>query len=320
MIRKPKLIILAGPTAVGKTASAIELAKALRGEILGADSMQIYRYMDIGTAKPTHQERAQAPHHLIDIRDPDQPFDAFQYVQEARKVIDYVVRRRKIPLVVGGTGLYIKALLGGIFEMAAVDEGIREQLRRMTESEGTDALYARLKACDPKTAARLQPNDTYRVLRALETFEATGVPITEHQRAHGFQDAPYHVFKIGLSIERDALYDRINRRVDAMVAEGFPREVQTLLDMGYSEELKSMQSIGYRHMVDFIRGRTSRDAATALMKRDTRRYAKRQMTWFKADSHFQWMEPSEIQNAVDMAEAFLHSADQDPSQSETRAP
>lgn len=307
MSRKPKIIVLAGPTAVGKTAFAIGLAGALDGEIIGADSMQIYRYMDIGTAKPIGQERAQVPHHLIDIRDPDESFDASQYVREARKVVGEVIHRGKVPLVVGGTGLYIKALLGGIFELDSVDERIRERLRRILDSEGIDALFERLKGCDPETAGRLQPNDTYRILRALEIFEATGMPIAEHQKEHRFQDAPYRSFTIGLRMDRDLLHDRIHRRVDAMVAEGFPQEVRNLLDRGYSEDLKSMQSIGYRHMVDVIRNRSTLEEAVDLMKRDTRRYAKRQMTWFNADPNVQWMTPSQIRTATDRIERFLHS-------------
>jgi len=307
MSRKPKIIVLAGSTAVGKTAFAIGLAKALDGEIIGADSMQIYRHMDIGTAKPTRQERAQVPHHLIDIRNPDEPFDASQYVREARRAVGEVIHRRKVPLVVGGTGLYIKALLGGIFRLDTVDGRIRERLRRSLDSEGVDALYERLKGCDPETAGRLQPNDTYRILRALEIFEATGMPITDHQQEHRFQDAPYRSFTLGLRMDRDALYDRINRRVDAMVAEGFPREVRNLLDRGYSEDLKSMQSIGYRHMVDVIRNRSTLEEAVEVMKRDTRRYAKRQMTWFKADPHVLWMAPSQNRAATDVIERFLHS-------------
>jgi len=307
MVKKPQILVLAGPTAVGKTTFAIDLATALDGEIIGADSMQIYRYMDIGTAKPTPQERAQAPHHLIDIRDPDEPFDASEYVREARKAIEDVIRRHKVPLIAGGTGLYIKALLGGIFKLDDIDGGIRDRLRRILDSEGIDALYARLKACDPESAGRLQPSDTYRILRALEIFEATGVPITEHQQEHRFQDAPYRSLKIGLFMERDTLYERINRRVDWMVSEGFPQEVQDLLDRGYSEDLKSMQSIGYRHMVDFLRKRKSRDEAVALMKRDTRRYAKRQMTWFNADPEMLWVLPSRIDHIVDIASKFLSS-------------
>jgi len=307
MGRKPKIIILAGPTAVGKTTFAILLAEALGGEIIGADSMQIYRYMNIGTAKPTQQERSRVPHHLIDIRDPDDPFDASQYFREARQVVGDVVRRGRLPLVVGGTGLYIKALVGGIFELETVDEGIRVQLRRTLDAEGIGFLYERLKACDPETAARLQPNDTYRILRAMEIYETTGVPMTDHQNAHGFQDAPYQALKIALHMDREALYDRINRRVDTMVAEGFLNEVQDLLDRGYSEDLKSMQSIGYRHMIDVIRNRTSQEDAIMMMKRDTRRYAKRQMTWFKGDTQFLWFSPSAIRTVVQSAERFLFS-------------
>jgi len=307
MGRKPKIVIVAGPTAVGKTTFAIELAEGLGGEIVGADSMQIYRYMDIGTAKPTQQERAQVPHYLIDIRDPDESFDASQYVREARHAVEEVIRRGKVPLVVGGTGLYIKALLGGLFELESIDEGIRERLQHILDAEGIEALYKRLQVCDPVTADRLQPNDTYRILRAVEIYETTGVPIVEHQKAHRFQDAPFQSMKIGLFMDRDALYNRINRRVDAMVAEGFLDEVHRLLARGYGEDLKSMQSIGYRHMVGVIRNRYSKEEAMTLMKRDTRRYAKRQMTWFKADPHFQWITPSRVGAVTEMAERFLHS-------------
>jgi tRNA dimethylallyltransferase len=303
--QKPKIIVICGPTGIGKTAAAIEIAETLNAEIIGADSMQIYRQMDIGTAKPTAAEQARIPHHMIDIIDPDAPFDAVRFADMARTTANQLHNRGIIPLVVGGTGLYIKALLYGMFQSDPVDKKIRERLKKEADEHGTDSLYQRLMQSDPITANKLHPNDTYRILRALETFEATGKPISEYQNTHAFAEQLYDALKIGLNMDRALLYERINERVDAMIAAGFVDEVKNLLDAGYTKALKSMQSIGYRHIVDYLEGRLTLEECVRTLKRDHRRYAKRQLTWFSADDEIIWKEPGQVKEIIQMVAGFL---------------
>jgi tRNA dimethylallyltransferase len=305
--QQPRLIIICGPTGIGKTATAIDIAEACGAEIIGADSMQIYRHMDIGTAKPTEAERARIPHHMIDIVDPDEPFDAVRFGELARASAAKLNERGIVPLVVGGTGLYIKSFLYGMFESATVDEKIRERLRKEADDLGMDSLYDRLKQCDPVTADRLHPNDSYRILRALETFEATGKSISQYQRTHAFSGQIYDALKIGLNTDRALLYERINQRVDVMMAAGFVDEVRKLLDAGYTADLKSMQSIGYRHIVDYLEGRLNRDECVRTLKRDHRRYAKRQLTWFGADDEIIWKQPGQVEEIKVIIDGFLRS-------------
>ncbi len=302
---KPKVIVICGPTGVGKTAVGIQLAEKLDGEIISADSMQIYRYMDIGTAKPTADEQSRIPHHMIDIVDPDENFDAVRFAEMARDKVMQLHQRGVMPLVVGGTGLYIKALLQGLFQSNPVDPKTRERLMKEAAENGSGILYDRLKRVDPDTADRLHPNDSYRIIRALETIESTGRSISEHQQEHGFSDEPFNALKICLQIDRQKLYDRIDQRVDLMIEAGFVDEVKKLLGMGYSADLKSMQSIGYRHIVALIEGRLSRDECVRTLKRDTRRFAKRQFTWFGADQQIQWYQPDQLNEMVRLVEGFL---------------
>jgi len=301
---KPKVIVICGPTGIGKTAVGIQLAEKFGGEIISADSMQIYRYMDIGTAKPTAAEQNRILHHLIDIVDPDEDFDAVRFAKMARQKVMQLHQRGIMPLVVGGTGLYIKALLQGLFQSNPVDPEIRERLIQETAENGSSRLHDRLKQVDPDTAERLHPNDAYRIVRALETIESTGRSISGHHQDHGFADEPFHALKICLQMDRQKLYDRIDRRVDLMIEAGFLDEVQKLLDMGYSADLKSMQSIGYRQVVDFIEGQLPWDECVRTLKRDTRRYAKRQFTWFGADQQIQWYEPGQLNDIIRLIKGF----------------
>ena len=289
---KPNVIVICGPTGIGKTAAAIEAAEGFKGEIVGADSMQVYRYMDIGTAKPTADEQVRVTHHMIDVVDPDKPFDASKYAEMARAVIMKLSRQGVLPVVAGGTGLYIKALLYGLFPLSRTDPRLRKTLKTEAEQHGARYLHDRLRRCDPEAAGRIHPNDTYRIIRALEIFEATGSKLSNLQKEHGFADEPFRPLKIGLHSERTDLYARIERRVDKMMKAGLPDEVARLFDRGYGPGLKSMQSIGYRHMTEMIEGRISLEEAVGTMKRDTRRYAKRQMTWFGADPEIKWVESS----------------------------
>jgi len=302
---KPKVIVICGPTALGKTSTAIHLAKHFDGEIIGADSMQIYRYMDIGTAKPTMDEQALVKHHMIDFIDPDEHFDARKYAILAREKVMELCGQKIIPFVVGGTGLYIKALFYGLFKTEASDSDIRGHLKAEVQVFGNADLYKRLCRQDPETAKKIHPNDTYRIIRALEVYALTGKTLSELHQAHGFKDIPFVVLKIGLHIDREILYDRINKRVEIMINSGLVNEVKRLLAMGYSPEQKSMQSIGYRHIVNFIEGHCTWDETVKTLKRDTRRYAKRQMTWFKADPEVIWKEPKALEDIKGLIKKFL---------------
>ena len=275
------LIIIAGPTGVGKTRVAIEVAERIGGEIVGADSMQIYRYMDIGTAKPTVTERAQVPHHLIDIRNPDEDYSAADYARDATRVIRNIHTRGKMPLLVGGTGLYIQTVLYGIFEGPGRDEVFRKEMRVLSEKQGSPAIYQRLQQVDPETAKRLHPNDLLRVIRALEVFHLTGVPISAHQKDATAPIEPYAFCFLVLTAARERLYARINARVDRMIATGLVDEVRDLFKRGYHAELNPMKSLGYKEIGEFLFGKSDLPSAVTLIKRNTRHYAKRQLTWFR---------------------------------------
>ncbi len=275
------LIIIAGPTGVGKTQVAIEIAEKINGEIVGADSMQIYRFMDIGTAKSTFEERVRVPHHLIDIRNPDEDYSATDYARDATEIIRDIHHRGKKPLLVGGAGLYIRAVLNGIFEGPAKDETFRANMRALAEEQGNDAVYQKLRQVDPQTAQRLHPNDQVRVIRALEVFHLTGTPISSHQETATIPLDHYDACFLVLNTSREQLYSRINARVEQMIAAGLIDEVQDLLNRGYHAGLNSMKSLGYKEIVDYLAGSYDLQAAAALMKRNTRHYARRQLTWFR---------------------------------------
>jgi tRNA dimethylallyltransferase len=302
---KPKVIIICGPTGIGKTTVGIKLAEKFGGEIVGADSMQIYRHMDIGTAKPTLEERRQVSHHMVDIVDPDEDFDAVQFSERARATIAELNRQGRLSFVVGGTGLYIKALLHGFFQSEPVDPKIRNRLKQELEQSGSSFLYERLVQVDPDTAGRLHPNDSYRIIRALETIASSGKSISKHHLDHGFDEDPFNALRIGLRIDRAKLYARIDQRVDAMIQAGLIEEVKKLLAMGYSAELKPMQSIGYRHVIGFLEGSLPWDECLRTLKRDTRRFSKRQFTWFGADPQIIWYEPDQLDQIIEAVERFL---------------
>ena len=315
---KPKVIVICGPTGIGKTAVGIELAGKFGGEIISADSMQIYRHMDIGTAKPTTEELAQITHHMIDIVDPDEDYDAVQFSKQARDRIAEIVSRGLIPFIVGGTGLYIKALLHGLFQSKSVDPQIRNRLKQEAEENGSGFLFERLKKNDPAAAGRIHPKDSYRIIRALETIESSGKTISEHHQNHGFADDPFTALKIGLQMDRQNLYARIDNRVELMIDAGLVEEVKNLLAMGYSAELKSMQSIGYRHVVGFLAGSLPWDECLRTLKRDTRRFAKRQFTWFGADQAISWQTPGQVKDIISLVGKFLSPNDTDRSGSGSR--
>ena len=301
----PKIIVFCGPTGVGKTAMSLEAARKFDGEIVNADSMQVYRELDVGTAKPTAEEQSVTRHHLIDILEPTEEFDAARFVILAKKVITEIGAQGKIPLVVGGTGFYIKALIYGLPETALTDPAIRQHLKNEQEQFGSQALYDRLKKVDAVTAKRLHPNDTFRVIRALEVYAATGKPLSEIHAKHRFQTKRYEALKIGLNLPRQELYDRIDHRVLAMMDAGFLQEVEALMQKGYSADLKSMQALGYRHMTACLRGKLSFEEAVTTMQRDTRHYAKRQLTWFKKDPEIHWLHPDDWSATKSLIEGHL---------------
>jgi tRNA dimethylallyltransferase len=302
---KNKLVVVCGPTGSGKTGFAIKLARQFNAEIIGADSIQIYRHMDIGTAKPTPAEQAAAPHHMIDIVDPDEDFDAAAYANMATGIIRQTIDRGRAVFVVGGTGFYIKALIHGLFEKGPSDPAVRRRLKRQLESEGAAVLARRLKAIDRSAAERIHPNDTYRIIRALEVFEVTGEPLTVFHQRHGFREKRFNTLEFGLSWPRPVLYERINRRVDAMMAQGFLDEVRQLMASGYGSDLKSMQSLGYRHLARVVGGDNSLAEAVTMLKRDHRRYAKRQLTWFAARQSVHWLTPDQTESAAERIRTFL---------------
>ncbi len=301
----PKIVVICGPTGIGKTGAAIKLARQLKGEIISADSIQVYKHLNIGAAKPTPEEREAVPHHLIDAAEPDEPYDAARFSKEARQIIDAILERGATPFVVGGTGLYIKALLYGLADALPSNPDLRRRLQRQAAQNGAHELHQRLQACDPETAERLHPNDAYRIIRALEVHALSGQPLSKFQAAHNFQNRCFQAFKIGLELSRPILYKRINARVKAMIREGFVDEVRWLLAQGYSPAVKPMQSIGYRHIIAFLQKRCSWDETVRLWQRDTRRYAKRQQTWFKADPEIEWIAPDKWRSALPRIKTFF---------------
>ena len=296
------ILIIAGPTAVGKTDASLLLAQRLGAEIVSADSMQIYRSMNIGTAKPSAEERRLVYHHMIDIVAPDQPYSVGDYLRDARAAIDGILSSGGVPVVVGGTGLYIRALTRGLFHGPPADLELRERLLRREAEGASGTLYADLVKVDPEAAIKIHPNDLRRTVRALEVYYLRDRKLSEFQREHAFGDRPYRFTMLFLVRSRKELYPRIEKRVDRMIEGGLEAEVRTLLDRGYSTDLVSMQGLGYKQFIDHFLGRTSRDEAVALLKRDTRRYAKRQFTWFRREPDAVWVDITGLERAEDILE------------------
>ena len=285
---KPRFVAVVGPTATGKSSLALELAEELGGEIISADSVQVYRGFDIGTAKPSLEERQKVPHHLIDILGPEEDYSAASFRDQADRIIRDFQEKGKAIFVVGGTGLYLKVLSRGLFHGPGGDPDLRDSLRQKAEGQGEGYLHRELAKVDPEAASRVHPHDTFRIIRALEVYHHSGKPLSQLQKEHGFRESPYEVLKIGLSAERRELYRRIDSRVDSMLDKGWLKEVQDLLNRGISPRVKPMQSLGYRRLISFLRGEMDWARAVFLIKQDTRRYAKRQTTWFKADPEINW--------------------------------
>jgi tRNA dimethylallyltransferase len=303
----PKLILISGPTCSGKSVLAVAIAKLLGGQIINADSMQVYSGMDIGTAKLPISERKGILHYLIDIVNPDQKFNAALFSSNALPIIKDL-HLRKIPIiVVGGTGLYVKALLGGLFKCPPSKPELRKSLWEECENRGLSFLYQRLSGLDRKAADSIHPMDKIRIIRALEVIHLAGYPFSELAGRHGFSDRRFLALNLCLNVDRQVLYKRINRRTVSMIESGFINEVEGLLSKEYSPELKPMKAIGYRHIVGYIKGRWDIDEATRLIQRDTRRYAKRQLTWFRADPDTIWVDPDYKPGIINEVLAFIRA-------------
>ena len=300
-----KIVVICGPTASGKTALSIALAKAFDGEVVSADSMQIYRRMDIGTAKPTREEMDGVPHHMLDVAEPGEAYSVSRYVEEATACVEDILARGKLPIVCGGTGLYIDGLIRGTdYQPAGTDNGIREQLEGEWEAQGAEEMMARLAAVDPDSAARLHLSDKRRILRALEVYIATGETITVHNARTKAIPPRYEAVMIGLNTEpRQILYDRIDRRVGVMLEQGLLQEVQSLLEDGLLDGTAA-QAIGYKELLAYFRGEMTLETAADLIRQKSRNYAKRQLTWFRRDERVKWI----VYNAPEAAQAVLQEA------------
>lgn len=301
------LIILTGPTAVGKTALSIGLSKAVDGEIISADSMQVYRKMNIGTAKIEPEEMQGVRHHLIDILDPAEEFNVVLFKKYALRAMEDIYSRGKIPIIVGGTGFYIQALLYDIdFEENDNDMSYREKLQNLADTHGKIFLHDMLAEVDPESAEKIHENNVKRVIRALEFYKKTGMKISEHNETESQKKSPYNFEYFVLNDDRQKLYDRIDRRIDIMLEAGLLDEVKLLVSEGYSRELVSMQGLGYKEIIDYIQGRCTLDEAVYTLKRDTRHFAKRQITWFKREKHVTWVDKSEYDSESEILSFMLY--------------
>lgn len=289
------LVILTGPTAVGKTALSIALAKAIDGEIVSADSMQVYRHMDIGSAKITPEEMAGVPHHLIDVLDPTEAFNVVIFQKLAKEAMAGIYERGHIPILVGGTGFYIQAVLYDIdFTENDEDVSLRKKLEALVEKEGAEALYNRLKAVDPASCESIHAHNVKRVIRALEFYEKTGQPISAHNEAQRQNVSPYHFAYFVLNDSREEIYRKIDLRVEQMIAAGLVEEVRALAEMGCTKDMVSMQGLGYKEILRYLEGELTLEEAVYLIKRDTRHFAKRQLTWFRREKDVNWLEKTYI--------------------------
>ncbi len=285
-----KVLVILGPTCVGKTQVSLKLADILKGEIVSFDSRQVYKFMDIGTAKPTKEERERVCHHLIDVVSPDEKFTAADYGKRARQIIRDLIKADKQPLLVGGSGLYLKALIEGFFQGPKADERIRENLKREAQEFGEPHLFNRLKEVDPQAAERIHPHDLVRIIRALEVYELTGKPISTWQREGRYERLTVSFVKIGLSLDRKKLYQRIEQRVEQMISHGLLDEVRMLKGKGFTPQLKALKTVGYQELFDHLEGKFDFQTAKEKTKLNTRHYAKRQLTWFRKDKEIIWMD------------------------------
>jgi len=289
-MKQRRFLVIVGPTGVGKTRVALEIAEKSGAQILSADSRQIYRYMDIGTAKPSREERRRVRHYFIDIINPDQRYSAGEYGQQARQQLRDLFRRGKLPIVVGGSGLYIRALLDGLSPELPSDPEIKNQLIEELKASGNIELHRRLREVDPQAAERIHPHDSQRILRALEVFQITGRKISEMQKILPQQKLEFTPVVVGLNMERKRLYQKIEQRVERMIAEGLVEEVEKLVRMGYSKDLNSLRTVGYKEVFPLLEGKQTLEKTVEEIKKNSRRYAKRQLTWFCSDPRVRWID------------------------------
>ncbi|WP_282935492.1 tRNA (adenosine(37)-N6)-dimethylallyltransferase MiaA [Paenibacillus sp. RC67] len=293
---KPRLLVLVGPTAVGKTKLSLKLASEYGAEIISGDSMQVYRGMDIGTAKVTPEEQNGIPHHLIDIHDPDHPFSVAEFQERSRGLINDIHNRGKLPFIVGGTGLYVESVCYDYqFSEVGSDDEFREEQRVYAEQQGNEALWERLREVDQESAQRLHPNDQRRIIRALEVFHLTGERLSEQLKVQKKQ-SPYELCIVGLTMDRALLYKRIEERIDLMMEQGLLEEVQRLRDKGYGMQHISMQGLGYKEILGYLEGAMTLEEAVIQLKQDTRRFAKRQLSWFRHMKDIEWVDVSNLEN------------------------
>ena len=295
-VRLKPVVVMVGPTAVGKSRVAVEVAKAFETEVLTADSRQVYRGMDVGTDKPVLEERQGIPHRLIDLVNPDESFNAGLYRRQALDEIERLYRDRRLPLVVGGTGLYVRTLLKGLCGAPPADPIVRAALQQEAKDQGHDRLYARLVTVDPVAAARLHPRDESKVIRALEVCQLSGRRMSEFQQEHGFAERPFSALIIGLNRDRDGLYRRIEERIDWQLAHGLIAETKQLLAQGYQLDSAAMKGLGYRQVAEHLAGEYDVAEMVRRFKRDTRHYCKRQMTWFRKEPGIQWLTIKELES------------------------
>lgn len=303
---KKPLIILTGPTAVGKTKLSIELAKAVNGQMISADSMQVYRHMDIGTAKIRSEEMQGIPHYLIDVLDPWESFDVVRFQTMAKEALEKIYTAGAIPIVVGGTGFYIQALLYNIdFDENDSETGYRSELQSFADRHGVEALHDRLRQVDEKSADMIHPNNIKRVIRALEFYHQTGTRISEHNETQRQKESPYRFVYFVLDDERERIYRRIDQRIDQMLDQGLVAEVKQLRDMGCTRDMVSMQGLGYKEILAYLDGECTLEEAVYILKRDTRHFAKRQLTWFRREQDVRWIERQEYPDEAAMLQAML---------------
>ena len=301
------MVVILGPTAAGKTKAALDVVPRFSGEIISADSMQVYRYLNIGTAKPDEAEQRIVKHHLIDVADPDEEYSAARFAEEACLRISGIIAQGKVPFVVGGTGLYIDSLLGGLIDGPPADPELRAHYKRCLVQRGSSYLHQLLQRRDEAAAARIHPHDAVRIIRALEVWDYTGGSIVIRQKGHGFKEENYQYIKIGLNTERPRLFERISERTTCMIRDGLIQEVEDLLSRGYSDKCLPLQSFSYRSVIEFLKGKLSMDEMNRIIARDTRHYAKRQLTWFKRDDRIMWFQPWECNRIKETIKKFLES-------------
>lgn len=309
---KSGLLVIVGPTATGKKTFALQAARLFNGEIVSADSRKVYRYLDIGTAKPSPEDREAVPHHLIDVVDPDKPFSAGEWVRLASVAVSGIIARGRLPILSGGTGFYIEAFQHGLTGNIVSDPHVRDMLEREFAVKGSPALFERLREIDPQRASELHENDTFRIMRALKVYHITGRTFTQLRNDPRMTGGDYEYYVIGSALERQQLYRRIGQRVDAMIEAGLVGEIKRILAMGYPRTMTALDTVGYKEFFPYIDGDSSLGECIEQMKRNTRRYAKRQLTWFRSRPHITWIDASdvsEIQRAFDSIHSWLSGYD-----------